>query len=140
MAQAVDLPQWPPGTVAILVTAGARPHAIPVSAIVRAGRARALVALAAGRGSLARLRERPEVTLAVLASGLAFSADGRATVAAGELIAGMVAVAIDIDAVHDHMRPTFTIETGVSWRWTDPSAQRRDAEVRAALERLAAAG
>src|SRR5689334_6799011 len=49
------LPQWPPGTVLTLVTGGREPHAIPVSAAVRAGPLRLLIGLARGRESLARL-------------------------------------------------------------------------------------
>ena len=48
-----------------------------------------------------------------------------------------MAVEIEVDAVQDHDRPTLTIESGVRWRWTDQEAQQRDAEVRAALARLA---
>ena len=40
------LPEWPPGTVTILATAGEAPHAIPVSAAVRAGPRHALLGLA----------------------------------------------------------------------------------------------
>jgi len=43
-----------------------------------------------------------------------------------------------VHEVRDHDRPTFAIEAGVRWRWTDSEAQRRDAEVHAALARLAA--
>jgi hypothetical protein len=59
---------------------------------------------------------------------------GRATIV-GEA-AGTVAVRIDVEAVDDHAQPTFAIDTGVAWRWTDPEAERRDAEVRAALRQL----
>jgi hypothetical protein len=40
------LPDWPPATVTILVTTGADPHAIPVSAALRADSTHALIALA----------------------------------------------------------------------------------------------
>jgi hypothetical protein len=49
-------------------------------------------------------------------------------------------VRIDVDAIQDHARPTFRIDAGVAWRWTDPEAARRDAAVHAALERMAADG
>ena len=137
MDEAVTLPDWPPGTVAILVTGGARPHAIPVSAVLRAGPTRALVGLAHRRGSLARLRAAPEVTLAITCAGVAFSADGRATVVVEELVAGVAAVAVDVTAVHDHRRATFAIQSGVDWRWIDEDAARADAAVHAALARLA---
>jgi len=65
------------------------------------------------------------------------TAYGRARVIEGELATGVVAVGIDVERVQDHDRPTFAIESGVRWRWTDPDAERRDAEVRAALVALA---
>ena len=137
MAEDVILPEWPVGTVAILVTGGDRPHAIPVSALVRAGARRALLGLARSRTSLARLRADPRVTVVICAPGIAVSVDGRARVIEEELVDGVAAVAIDVEAVHDHDRPTFTISAGVDWTWTDDAAARRDAEVRAALGRLA---
>jgi hypothetical protein len=127
------IPEWPPGTAAILCTAG--PHAIPVSTAMRAGPATVLLALAPSRGSLARLREDPRCALAVLAAGTAVTLRGRAT-EIGEA-AGTVAVRLDVEHVDDHSQPTFVIEAGVQWRWTDPEAKRRDAEVRAALRQLA---
>src|SRR5918911_387339 len=67
--QLTALPEWPPGTVAVLSTAGAAPHAIPVSTAVRAGERHVLLALAPRRSSLARLRADPRVALTVLAAG-----------------------------------------------------------------------
>lgn len=131
------LPEWPAGTVTILATAGDSPHAIPVSAAVRAGPRRALIALANGRGSLSRLRADPRVSLTIVCEETAVTAYGRARVLDEEPIAdGVVAVEIEVDRVQDHNRPTFAIESAVAWRWTDPDAERRDAEVRAALARL----
>jgi hypothetical protein len=133
------LPEWPPGTVTILCTAGGSPHAIPVSAAVRAGPRRALIGLAATRGSLTRLRADPRVSLAIVATGVAVTAYGRARVLEGDarLPEGVIAVEIEVERIADHDRPTFEIESGVRWRWTDAEADRRDAEVRAALARLA---
>jgi hypothetical protein len=131
------LPDWPSGTVAILATAGETPHAIPVSAAIRASPRHALIALAGSRGSLARLRADPRVSLAIIAEDVAVTAHGRARVLDGALIEGVVAVEIEVDDVQDHDRPTFAIEAGVRWRWTDAEAERRDAAVRAALARLA---
>jgi hypothetical protein len=131
------LPDWPPGTVTILATAGETPHAIPVSAAIRAGPRHALIGLAASRGSVARLRADPRVALAIIAEDVAVTAYGRARVLDGALAEGVVAVEIEVHDVQDHDRPTFAIEAGVRWRWTDPEAQRRDAEVQAALARLA---
>jgi hypothetical protein len=133
------LPQWPAGTVAILVTGGERPHAIPVSAVVRAGPRRVLIGLAQGRESLARLRRSPQVTVAICARDLAVSVDGAATVLDDELGDGVAAVAVEVEAIHDHDRPTFALHAGVAWEWTDRAAARRDADVQAALRRLAGA-
>jgi hypothetical protein len=127
------IPDWPPGTVAILTTAG--PHAIPVSTAMRAGPNTVVLALGPSRGSLARLRDNPRCALAVVAEGVAVTLRGRATVMGDA--AGTVAVRLDVEAVDDHAQPTFAIEAGVSWRWTDADAERRDAEVRAALRQLA---
>jgi hypothetical protein len=134
------LPEWPPDTVTILATAGEAPHAIPVSAAVRAGPRRVLLGLAGSRRSLARLRADEHVSLAILAGDVAVTAHGRARVVDERLVEGVVAVEIEVDAVQDHDRPTFSIESGVRWRWTDVEAERRDAEVRAALVRLANPG
>ena len=131
------LPEWPAGTVIILSTAGEAPHAIPVSAAVRAGPRLVLIGLARGRSSLERLRRNPAVALAVVAEATAVTAHGRARVVDEQLTEGVVAVAIEVDRVQDHDRPTFDIQAGVRWRWTDPEAASRDEAVRAALERLA---
>ena len=132
------LPDWPAGTVAILATAGDAPHAIPVSAAVRADSRHVLIALAASRESLARLRADPRVALTIMCEDTAVTAYGLARALDDEPIAdGVLAVEIEIDRVQDHDRPTFEIESGVRWRWTDPDAERRDADVRAALARLA---
>jgi flavin reductase (DIM6/NTAB) family NADH-FMN oxidoreductase RutF len=132
-----ELPDWPAGTVAILVTGGERPHAIPVSAVLRAGPRRLLIGLARSRESLDRLRRSPEVTVAICARDVAVSVDGTAAVLAEELVDGVAAVAVEVEAIHDHDRPTFALHAGVAWEWTDEVAARRDSEVQAALRRLA---
>ena len=132
-----ELPHWPRGTVAILVTAGARPHAIPVSAAVRAGPHRILLGLAKRRESLARLRADPAVTVSITAAGCAFSADGHAEVLEESATDNVTAVAVDVTEIHDHLRPTFAIEAGTAWHWTDAGAQAGDETVHAALTRLA---
>ena len=134
------LPEWPAGTVCLLATAG-EPHAIPVSTALRGGESEILLALGARRGALERLRTDPRVALAVLAAGdLAFTAHGSATVAADPLegVDGVVAVRIDVERVSDHGRPTFEVEQGVAWSWTDEEARERDERVRAALLALSA--
>jgi hypothetical protein len=124
--------------VTILSTGGEAPHAIPVSAAVRAGPRRVVLALAGGRASLARIRADPRVALTILcASDVALTAHGEAIVVDERLVEGVAAVEISVERVQDHNRPTFAIEGGVNWRWTDPAARARDADVRAALERLA---
>jgi hypothetical protein len=72
-----------------------------------------------------------------MSEGVAFTAYGNAQVLDEALADGVVAVEIEVDHVQDHDQPTFEIESGVRWRWTDPAAAERDARVRAALERLA---
>ncbi len=131
----LSLPDWPPGTVAILATSGQPPHAIPVSALVRGAPDRVLLGLARNRESLRRLRDDPRVTLAVVAEGLAVSLYGRARVVDEDLLDGMVAVEIEVTTVQDHARASFELQEGVRWRWTDAGAAARDAEVRAALQR-----
>jgi hypothetical protein len=68
---------------------------------------------------------------------LAITAHGRARLLDEQLVEGVVAVEIEVHDVQNHDRPTFAIEAGVRWRWTDADAERRDAEVQAALTRLA---
>ena len=126
------LPDWPEGTVAVLSTAG--PHAIPVSTATRAGDATIHLALAHSRDSLARLREEPRCALTILAAGVAVTAYGAATVVEeGERV---VYVRLDVDDVQDHDQPTFELDEGVRWHWTDDGAEQGDAEVRATLRRL----
>ncbi|HVP03523.1 MAG TPA: hypothetical protein VMT10_13210 [Solirubrobacteraceae bacterium] len=134
------LPDWPPGTVTILATAGPEPYAIPISTAVRAGADRVLLALGAERGSLSRLRERERVALTILAGGdVACTAHGVARVVADPLegLDGVVGVAIDVERVQSHRRPTFAIDAAVGWHWTHDAARERDACVRAALAVLA---
>jgi hypothetical protein len=135
-----ELPDWQEGTVAVLCTAGERPHAIPVSTAVRAGPRRVLIALGLGRASLARLRLDPHCALTVMTAGdIAFTAHARASILAApmEAVDGVAAVALDVDDIQDHMQPRFAIDAGVGWHWTDAEARERDGEVRAALLALA---
>jgi hypothetical protein len=140
VSDAGGLPEWPPGTAAILSTGGGPPHAIPVSTAVRAGPRRVLLALARTRESLARLRADPGCALTVLAGpDVAFTAIGRAAVVQDPMAVaeGAVAVAIDVEAVQSHTDPRFTIAAGVDWHWVDDEAAVRDAAIREALEALA---
>jgi hypothetical protein len=128
------LPDWPEGTVAVLSTAAGPPHAIPVSTAVRSGDATIHLALALRRESLARLREDSRCALTLLAPGVAVTAHASAAVV--EERERVALVRLDVDSVQDHGQPTFEVEAGVRWRWTDPEAERADAELRSALRAL----
>ena len=69
--------------------------------------------------------------MTVLAGGLAFTAHGRAV--AFEEAAAAIAVRVEVERIADHDHPTFAIDGGVRWRWTDDKAVERDAAARAAL-------
>ena len=137
-----ELPDWPDATVAWLVTVGGGPHAIPVSTALRIGPREALLALGRRRDSLRRLREDPRVALGIIAPGLALTAHGEAVVAADPLpgAENVAAVALAASRIQDHDSPTFALDDGVRWRWTDARAQEADARTRAALRDLAARG
>ena len=154
------LPQWPDGTAGWLITHGelspeasadeplgrtdpaqppiAWPHAIPVSTVLRTGPRSVLIALGRRRDSLRRLRENPRVALAVIAPGAAFTAQGLAAVAAEPLPGAerVAAVTIVVARIQDHGHPTFVLDDGPRWHWTDESARQADAATRAALRAL----
>jgi len=135
-----ELPDWPPGTVAILTTSGAAPHAIPVSTAVKVGPRALLFVLSLRRESLVRLREDPRCSFTLLAAGdVAVTAHGRASLVQDPMTAAdnVAAIRLDVDEIQDHNRPTYEIEDGVRWHWTDDAAAAKDAELRAALEDLA---
>src|SRR3954454_20303505 len=102
-----ELPEWDEGTAAVLCTIGptGAPHAIPVSTALRAGPRAIVLGLGARRASLAFLRQRPDVTLTVMAADTAFTAHGSAHVVA-EDAAGVVAVRMEVVDVADHRQPT----------------------------------
>ena len=132
---------WPAGTVVMLATQGDGPHVIPVSAALRAPTGDVFLALARSRGSLTRLRADPRVALLVLAAkNIAVTLYGRAAVLDTPFVDGVVAVRVVVERVAGHERASFEIESGVAWRWTDETAEARDAEVQAALARLAHSG
>ena len=135
-----ELPEWEPGTVAVLSTGGGRPHAIPVSTGVRAGEARVLIALALRRESLARLREEPRCALTIMGAGnIALTAHARATIMQDpmEVADDVAAVCLDVEEIQDHTQSRFEIESSVTWRWRDLEARERDIAIRAALTELA---
>jgi hypothetical protein len=127
MTSADTLPEWPSRTIAVLSTVDAGPHAIPVSAPVRAGDRRILFNLRRDRGSLARLRARPDVALAVLSEGdIAFTARGRARVVEESMACApdYAAIAIDVEHVDDHRQQAFRVDSGVGREWVDEGEQR----------------
>lgn len=129
MAEALTIPEWPAGTVTVLVTADV--HAIPMSTPVRVGDRTVRFGLGRRRESLARLRDDARCALVVVAADLAVTLYGSAR-EAGE-VEGVVAVEMDVDEVVDHMTPDFRIDAGVAWEWTDADAAARDAAVRRGL-------
>ncbi|MCX4096190.1 hypothetical protein [Nocardia sp. alder85J] len=110
------LPHWPLDTIGVLITTDPGPHAIPVSWPVRAGDRRILLSLKFDRGSLARLRRRPDVALLLLADGnVALCARGPAHVIADPMPGAedYVAVAIDVDVIDDHRQSAFAVTGGI---------------------------
>ena len=135
------LPEWEQGVPAVLAVAG--PQAIPVSTALRAGDARVVLALGRRRETLARLRGDPAVALCVLAAGVAFTAYGRARVVREELDGApqVVAVAIDVERVQDHLDGSRTeLLDAARWRWTEAAAADDERRIVAELRELAAAG
>jgi hypothetical protein len=129
---------WPAGTVVALATQGDGPYVIPVSAALRMPDGDVLLALARSRGSLARLQADPRVAVLVLAADdVAVTFYGRAAVLDEVLVEPVLAVRVSVERVAPHGRPSFVIESGVAWHWTDEGARARDAEVNAALARIA---
>jgi hypothetical protein len=126
------LPDWPEGTVAVLATSG--PHAIPVSTATRGGDATVHLALAQTRDSLARLRDDPRCALTILATGVAVTAYASATVVAED--DRLAYLRLDVHEVQDHDQPTFELDDGVRWHWTDGDAEAGDTRVRDRLRRL----
>jgi hypothetical protein len=133
-----ELPEWKPGTAAILSARG--PHAIPISTAVRLAGDRLAFALARTRETLDRLRGDPHVAVTLLAEGLAFTAYGSAAVVREELAASdrVVAVVVEVERIQDHLEGARTEILGApDWRWTNDEAAEIDAEIRAELSRLA---
>ena len=117
---AAVLPEWPARTIGILTTLDAgSPHAIPVSAPVRAGDRRILLSLRGDRDSVARIQACPNVALTILAAGdVAFTARGRARL--GDVLPGDYrAVDVAVDAVDDHRQAAFGVTAGVDREWRD---------------------
>ncbi|WP_280492650.1 hypothetical protein [Nocardia asiatica] len=122
------LPEWPLETIGVLVTTDPAPHAIPVSWPVRAGDRRILLSLKYDRGSLARLREHPEVALLILGGGnVAMCARGTAHVVAEQMPGAddYVAVRIDVDVIDDHRQSAFAVVQGIQRTVLDDESELR---------------
>jgi hypothetical protein len=136
------LPTWTPRTIAVLSTTNGVPHAIPVSAPVRAGDRRILLSLHRSRDSLIRLRERPDVALTILTEGdVAFTARGRASVVEEPMESSpdYAAVEIAVEHVDDHRQPAFVVDAGVGREWVD-AAEKAALGARVAALRARAEG
>ena len=132
-----ELPDWEPGTAAVLSVSG--PHAIPISTAVRLSGDRLAFALGRGRHTLARLRREPAAAVCLFAPGQAFTAYGDATVVREELeaSAGAAALELRVDRIQDHLEGARTeILAPVGWRWTADEAAEIDAKIRAELAGL----
>ena len=128
------LPEWDPGTPAVLVASG--PHAIPVSTAVRRGDDRIVFALGRRRAMLDSLRADPGAALCVLGRGVAFTAYGRVTVIREELDAAPVAaLEMRVASVQDHLADGRTeMLEGARYEWTDEKAAESEPRIRAELE------
>ncbi len=135
-----ELPTWPESTASVLATTGAdgAPHAIPVSTALRAGPKRIVFALGPSRGSYERLEADPRATLLVMAADTAFSAEGTVRLIAEPLDPdGRVhGFELLVETIWDHNGPTFGMEEGVRWHWTDEDAKRGDDAAHDALKAL----
>jgi oxalate decarboxylase len=137
-AELEALPEWPAATIAVLSTADAAPHAIPVTGPVRVGDRRILFSLKHDRGSLARLREQPQVALLIGGAGdIAFTARGRAQVVQERMASapGQAAIALEVEEIDDHRQAAFAVDSGLGVEWRDELAHGavgdRVAELRA---------
>ena len=107
-------------------------HAIPVSTAIRAGPRRIVFALSRRRGSLKRLRDDPRVALTLLAAGnVAITAHGVATVVSESLAADehVAAIALTVERIANHAGEDSRVLAGVPWRWLDPGARAREAQI-----------
>jgi hypothetical protein len=127
------LPEWEPGTPAVLIVAG--PHAIPVSTAVRRDDERVVFALGRRRETLERLRDDPQIALCVLGRGVAFTAYGRAAVVRDRLDAAPVtAVELRVERVQDHLADGRTeMLDGARYEWLDEVAAAAEPGIRTEL-------
>jgi hypothetical protein len=132
-----ELPHWEPGTPAVLSVQG--PHAIPVSTVTRASGDRIVFALARRRETLQRLRDEPAAALCLLGDGVAFTAEGDATILREELDASphVAALELRVARVQDHLEDGRTeMLDGARWRFTSDDAREADSALRAELAGL----
>jgi hypothetical protein len=118
---------------------GAGPYGIPVSAPLRIDERRIAFALEDTRGSLGRMRARPDVALTILAEGdIAFTARGRAHIVEEPIprAPDFTAVVIDVDEIDDHRSPAFHITGGIDREWIDEDSRLDLADRLAALREL----
>jgi hypothetical protein len=133
----MQLPRWERGTPAVLCVAG--PHPIPITAYLRAGDDRLLLALGRKRDTLRRLRDDPSVALLLMGEGLAFTAHGQARVIAERLDATdtVVAVELRVERVQNHLADGRTeMLDGARWRWYAPEHGEAEDAILAELGRL----
>jgi hypothetical protein len=131
------LPTWERGTPAVLCVAG--PHPIPITAFLRAGDARVLVALGRKRETLRRLRDDPSVALLLMSAGNAFTAHGRARVIAEQLEVTdtVVAVELVVDRIQNHLADKRTeMLDGARWRGCAEEHGEAEDAILAELKRL----
>ena len=78
-------------------------------------------------------------TIVILAAGVAISAEGTVRLVAAPLDPeGRVdAFELTVETIWNHNAPTFGMDEGVRWHWTDDGAKAGDAAVHAALAELA---
>ena len=111
------LPEWPDDTIAVFIT-DPGPHAIPITAPLRAADRRILFALKHGRGSLERLRRHPQVALLIIGKDdLAFTARGTARIVqeAVRYEPEFAVVSIEVEAIDDHRLKGRSVTSGVGW-------------------------
>jgi hypothetical protein len=127
------LPEWEPGTPAVLVAAG--PHAIPVSTAIRRADDRVVFALGRRRETLDRFRHDPGAALCVLARGVAFTAYGQVAVIRDELEAAPVAaLELRVERVQNHLADGRTeMLDGARYEWADAAAAEAEPRIRAEL-------
>ena len=133
-----ELPDWEPGTAAVLAVSG--PRAIPVSTAVRIAPDRIAFALARTRETLSRLRDDPRAALCLFAPGVCLTAYGRVTVVREAMDSSdrVAALELVVERVQDHLEGARTaIHDAVRWSWTEQEAAEADRAIR---EELAALG